>query len=394
MISWVALWTLVTRQVSALDAYAVPAAVSPGKSIVTAVCLFRGTKNAILALFSLASGDVVNLPDAYLHPYVNDHTLIREHSNMPSRNDNHSHRRAQYPDSYVPVRRRRSMWATRSRSATYAQAMAPAHTKGIRRRQEAIANHDRQAPSLSNPPAAARNLESDVKDAPSSLTNPGGSETMANLAPPVQARHPSPRIPFRNLRHMRRWGRPEDLYQEESDQQEERRDEENAPLASQAQTGGREMDIDVHAEDFNIDALHCCLCNSSRHNVLGCLSTDEDGYTRACPWCMDTTHAADGCAGFVAATLEEKVDRLVAERGNMLPFFTFQPWVSLIQQHQAVKPDAALPAFYPWSRPFVMSCAPVMGRIQDELDAAHDFRTLPVDPATQDWAAVCTTYGL
>ncbi|KAH7010067.1 hypothetical protein EDB80DRAFT_682537 [Ilyonectria destructans] len=315
---------------------------------------------------------------------------------MPSRNYNHPHRRPQYPDSYMPVHRRHSTWATRSRSATQAPAMAPAHAGSVRRQREAIANRGEQTPSLSNPPVAAERLEPDVVDVPSNLASPGNSEITGHLVPSVQATLPNQGRSFQELRILRLRGLPPDHEddEEEDDEEEDRKNGEKTPLASQAHTGDKETDIDVHAEDVNIDTLHCCLCNSSRHNVLSCLSTDEDGYTRACPWCMDTTHAADGCAGFLAATIEEKVDRLVSERGNMPPFFTFQPWVSLVQQHQAVKPDAALPGFYPWSRLFVMSCAPVMDRIQDELDAAHDFRTLPVDPSTQDWAAVCATYRL
>ncbi|KAL6407010.1 uncharacterized protein AUP68_09831 [Ilyonectria robusta] len=314
---------------------------------------------------------------------------------MTSSKDNHSHHRTEYPDSYVPVRRRRSAWETRSRFATHAPAMPTAHGGGTRRRREAIANHGGQPPSLSNPPAAAHSLEQGAKDVPSNLidlTNLDDREITGHLTPSVRA-NPLKRKSFRSQQHRCLWGLKE-FDEEPSDKKEESKGGEKAPLASQAQTGDKETDVDVHAEDINIDTLHCCLCKSSRHNVLGCLSTDEDGYTRACPWCMDTTHAADGCAGFLAATIEERVDRLVSERGNMPPFFTFQPWFSLVQQCQAVKPDAALPSFYPWSRPFVMSCAPVMSRIQDELDAAHDFHTLPADPSTQDWAAVCATYGL
>lgn len=324
-------------------------------------------------------------------------THVHDHANMTSSKDNHSHHRTEYPDSYVPVRRRRSTWETRSRFATHAPAMPPAHGGGTRRRREDIANHGGQPPSLSNPPPDAHSLEHDAKDVPSNLidlTNLDDREIAGHLASPTQATLPKPRKSFRGQHYRRPWGGVKDSDEDPSEKQEERKKEEKARLASQAQPGDKETDIDVPAEDINIDTLHCCLCNSSRHNVLGCLSTDEDGFTRACPWCMDTTHAADGCAGFLDATIEEKVDRLVYERGNMPPFFTFQPWVSLVQQYQAAKPDAALPSYYPWSRPFVMSCAPVMSRIQDELDAAHDGRTLPVDPSTQDWAAVCVTYGL
>ncbi|KAF7555180.1 hypothetical protein G7Z17_g2372 [Cylindrodendrum hubeiense] len=125
---------------------------------------------------------------------------------------------------------------------------------------------------------------------------------------------------------------------------------------SEMDTDGSEMDIDLFFDALNAgndntddaaSSLHCCLCNSASHNVLGCLRTDDAGFTLACPWCMDSTHPADVCSGFAAASYEERVDRLVTERGNMPPFYTLQPWFTLVQQHQALDPHAPLPNFFP-----------------------------------------------
>lgn len=183
----------------------------------------------------------------------------------------------------------------------------------------------------------------------------------------------------------------------------EEEDEDNAPLAVPEQVQGTEMDVDIPANDPNTtnveatnvdtDGLLCCLCDSTAHNLRGCLTADEEGYTHGCPWCMTIDHPADTCNGFETASLEEKVDRLVTLRGNMPPYLTKTPWLSLVTQYRAVEPNAPALEYFPWSEGFTQDRSASMHLIQEMLDKSGDYRILPTDPATKDWAAVCETYA-
>lgn len=139
--------------------------------------------------------------------------------------------------------------------------------------------------------------------------------------------------------------------------------------------------------------LFCGSCASLEHTIQECMKIDTDGLTHSCPWCwLDYPRPFNPCSCASEHTLDDQFTCLVAKRANMPAFYSDPPWFEILRQHRAANPDAPLPEHFPWTKEYALDQKDIMEDLQELLDETHDPNSLPIDPATRDWAAVCATY--
>lgn len=156
----------------------------------------------------------------------------------------------------------------------------------------------------------------------------------------------------------------------------------------------KSMEVAPKITDDDLELLPFCgSCASLEHTIHECMRIDSDGLNHSCPWCWVNHYYAEGpCSCASKTTLAEKFTCLVAKRANMPAFYSDPPWFEILRQYRAANPGAPLPEHFPWTKEYALDQKGITEDLQDLFDETHDPKSLPIDPATQDWAAVCATY--
>lgn len=166
------------------------------------------------------------------------------------------------------------------------------------------------------------------------------------------------------------------------------------PQSMEIDPKSTEGDPKSTADDPN-PLLFCGSCNSLEHTIQECMKIDTDGLNHSCPWCwLDYPRPFNPCTCASEHSLDDQFTCLVVKRANMPAFYSDPPWFEILRQYRAANPDAPVPEHFPWTKEYALDQKDIMEDLQDLFDETHDRKSLPIDPATRDWAAVCATYGV
>ncbi|KAF4333742.1 hypothetical protein FBEOM_12429 [Fusarium beomiforme] len=124
----------------------------------------------------------------------------------------------------------------------------------------------------------------------------------------------------------------------------------------------------------------CAGCGSRTHLLSRCLHAGPDGLMHGCSICNTLEHNLTECSEYRSKNVNQKVDIVVQDRGNMPAFVDVKVWIDLVREAHRN------PQKLPWSPEYTICQTSVcISQLQRVLDLSI-LSELPVDPATRSWS--------